>query len=146
MCQIKAIMVLSWGIMNNQQEFWFWYKYCRQELDLTMALPDQPPLLNQFQIMSREKLFLTLSANRQNFKANNPKPVQDWGLIEQGLSKLNVIFYPGILFTKSLNFKTQDEVLVQMLAFVVMHVLTRAFGAEIMAYVGGLRTNEMQHI
>ena len=35
---------------------------------------------------------------------------------------------------------------ITLLAFVVMHVLTGAFGAEIMAYVGGLRPNEMQHI
>ena len=33
-----------------------------------------------------------------------------------------------------------------LLALVVMHVLTGAFGAEMMAYVGGLRTNEMQYI
>ena len=33
-----------------------------------------------------------------------------------------------------------------LLALVVTHVLTGAFGAEMMAYVGGLRTNEMQHI
>ena len=33
-----------------------------------------------------------------------------------------------------------------LLALVFMHVLTGAFGAKIMAYIGGLRTNEMQHI
>ena len=44
--------------------------------------------------------------------------------------KIESIYYGGITLLHS----------------VVMHVLTGAFGAEMMAYIGGWRTKQMQHI